>query len=113
MGANDICYLLSCMNIKSPVISGIQRKVSKLADHVIQLNKQSMSKNQQYIRSIKQMVGEEPNANVETDTSYNNRPQAGFEAATQSFYPVISQDTSKKTCRLNRNSEQTVSRKKM
>ena len=96
MGANDICYLLSCMNIKPPAISGIQKKVSKLADHVIQLNKESMSQNQRYIRRIKQMAGEEPLVNVETDTAYNNRPQAGFEAATQSFCPVISQDTRKK-----------------
>ena len=42
------------------------------------------------------MAGEEPLVNVETDTAYNNRPQAGFEAATQSFCPVISQDTRKK-----------------
>ena len=42
------------------------------------------------------MAGDEPHVNVETDTSYNNRPQAGFEAGTQSFCPVISQDTRKK-----------------
>ena len=42
------------------------------------------------------MAGEEPLVNVETDTAYNNRPQAGFEAATQSFCPVISQDMRKK-----------------
>ena len=96
MGANDICYLLSCMNINPPAISGFQCKVNKLADHVIKLNKQSMSQNQEYIRTIKRMAGDEPHVNVKTDTSYNNRPQAGFEAGTQSFCPVISQDTRKK-----------------
>ena len=77
-------------------ISGIQCKVNKLADHDIKLNEQSMSQNQEYIRTIKRMAGDEPHVNVEIDTSYNNRPQAGFEAGTQSFCPVISQDKRKK-----------------
>lgn len=33
---------------------------------------------------------------LETDTSYNNRPQAGFEAATQSFSPMVEASTPRK-----------------
>ena len=42
------------------------------------------------------MAGDEAKVNVETDAAYNNRPQSGFEAATQSFCPMIEPDTSKK-----------------
>ena len=44
-----------------------------------------MSQNQRYIRQTKQMTGDEPLVNVEADMAYNNRPQASFEAVTQSF----------------------------
>ena len=33
--------------------------------------------------------------NVETDAANNNRPQSGFQAATQSFSPMIEQNTCK------------------
>ena len=34
--------------------------------------------------------------NVETDAANNNRPQSGFQAATQSFSLIIEQNTCKK-----------------
>ena len=55
-----------------------------------------MAENQQYVRRVKVMDGDEAKVNVETDAAYNNRPQSGFEAATQSFCPMIEQNTSKK-----------------
>ena len=51
---------------------------------IVGLNLESMQDNQRYVRRLKEMVGDEPQVNVETDSSYNNRPQAGYEAATQS-----------------------------
>jgi hypothetical protein len=39
---------------------------------------------------------EENLVDVETDSSYNNRPQPGCEAATQTFCPLVEQCTTKK-----------------
>lgn len=36
---------------------------------------------------------EETEVDLETNTSYNNRPQAGFEAGTQSFSPLVQNNT--------------------
>ena len=55
-----------------------------------------MQDNQRYVRRLKEMVSEEPQVNVETDFCYNNRPQVAYEAATQSFCPMLEQDTNKK-----------------
>ena len=69
------------------------------------MNTESMAENQQYVRRVKVMVGDEAKVNVETDAAYNNRPQSGFEAATQSFCPMTEQDTSKKISFVNGNSQ--------
>jgi hypothetical protein len=42
------------------------------------------------------LAGEENLVDVETDSSYNNRPQPGCEAATQTFCPLVEQCTKKK-----------------
>ena len=55
-----------------------------------------MNKNQEYVKKVLEMSGREAEVNVETDLSFNNRPQSGYEAATQSFCPMVEQDTSKK-----------------
>jgi hypothetical protein len=55
-----------------------------------------MIDNQRYIRRVNQLLSQGDEVDVETDTSYNNRPQAGFEAATQSFCPVVENNTSRK-----------------
>jgi hypothetical protein len=45
---------------------------------------------------VNQLLGRGDEVDVERDTSYNNRLQAGFEAATQSFCPVVENNTSRK-----------------
>lgn len=96
MGVNDICYLFSCINVKPPALSGFHKKVNLVVDQMIQLNTESMTANQEYLKHVKEMAGETAEVNVETDASYNNRPQSGFEAATQSFCPMVEQDTRQK-----------------
>jgi hypothetical protein len=48
------------------------------------------------VKHILQLAGEENLVDVETDSSYNNRPQPGCEAATQTFCPLVEQCTTKK-----------------
>ena len=60
------------------------------------VNKQPMIDNQTYVKHIIQLAGEENLVDVETDSSYNNRPQPGCEAATQTFCPLVEQCTTKK-----------------
>ena len=37
MGLNDIRYLFSCINVQPPVLSGLRKKLNKVADHVVQV----------------------------------------------------------------------------
>ena len=48
------------------------------------------------MKKVLEMSGREAEENVETDSSFNNRPQSGYEAATQSFCPMVEQDINKK-----------------
>lgn len=96
MGISDVRYLLSCINVQPPAPSGLHKKLCDTADKMVQLNTKSMADNQMYVRRVMQMAGKRPEVNVETDLSFNNRPQSGYEAATQSFCPMVEQDTNKK-----------------
>jgi hypothetical protein len=53
----------------------------------------SQAVDQTYVKHILQLAGEENLVDVETDSSYNNRPQPGCEAATQTFCPLVEQCT--------------------
>jgi len=86
-GPGDVKFILSCLDIRVP--SCIFEKVNKLADKVISKNKESMLANQHLCVA----TNGSQDVDVETDTSYNNRPQAGFEAGTQAFAPAIDQKT--------------------
>lgn len=48
-----------------------------------------MKENQQYVNNL---LDHDNFIDVETDTSYNNRPQAGGESAAQSFTPLVNQN---------------------
>ena len=50
MGLNDVRFLLSCINDKPPAFCGLQRKLNKVADHVIEMITKSMAANQEYVR---------------------------------------------------------------
>lgn len=96
MGISDVRCLLSCMNVQPPAVSGLHKKLCDMSDKMIELNTCSMTENQQYVKKVMQMAGKEAEVNVETDLAFNNRPQSGYESATQSFCPMIEQDTHKK-----------------
>jgi hypothetical protein len=96
VGINDVVQVLSCLNIKSPDRRGLQRRFNRLSDMMVDVNKQRMIDNQTYVKHILQLAGEENLVDVETDSSYNNRPQPGCEAATQTFCPLVEQCTTKK-----------------
>ena len=96
-GASDIHFILSSLNIKPPSLAYLNKEISKLAEKTININKLSMIDNQLLVAKVNNLRGNGNGVSVETDTSYNNRPQSGFEAGTQSFCPMIEQETNKKT----------------
>ena len=55
-----------------------------------------MIDNQSYGKHILQLAAEDNLVDAETDSSYNNRPQPGCEAATQTFCPLVEQWTATK-----------------
>ncbi|XP_052067258.1 uncharacterized protein LOC127706643 [Mytilus californianus] len=93
---NTEFFFLSCLNIQPPSLTLIQRKVSKICDKMLSLNEKSMVENQLFVKNVDDMLGHDQFIDVETDTSYNNRPQAGGEAGTQSFTPLVELNTTKK-----------------
>lgn len=95
MGVSDIAFLFTCLNIQPPAPSGLHKKVCQASDKMVEINTASMNKNQEYVKKVMEMSGREAAVNVETDLSFNNRPQSGYEAATQSFCPMVEQDTNK------------------
>lgn len=96
MGVADARLMMSCLNINPPDSRGLQRKLNQMCDRVEAINEASMVENQQYVRRVNTLRGEGDAVDLETDTSYNNRPQAGFEAATQSFSPMVESSTPRK-----------------
>ena len=88
-GPSDFAFFLSTMNIKPPSSSAIYQKFNHQLDKVIALNIDAMI-NIQNIACAKNPSG---TTDVETDVSYNNRLQAGFEAGTQAFAPMIDQES--------------------
>ena len=95
-GASDISFFLASLNIKQPNTSLMYKNVNKLCDQVEEINKVSLVQNQEFVREVNQVRGEATDISAESDTSYNNRPQAGFEAGTQSFTPLVEQQTNRK-----------------
>ncbi len=55
-----------------------------------------MEENQSYVARIGKLTGRGNTVDVEYDTSFPTRPQAGCEASEQSFAPIIEHNTSKK-----------------
>lgn len=96
VGITDLLKILACLNIKPPDRRGLQRKLNRMSDLMVDLNENQMLENQNYVRRILELVGNDNYTDVEVDSSYNNRPQSGYEAATQTFCPLIEQTTSLK-----------------
>ncbi|KAK3594717.1 hypothetical protein CHS0354_001541 [Potamilus streckersoni] len=86
------------MNIKVPDSHGLQRKLNILSDKMVDLNEQQMERNQQYVHHINRIAERIDDEAVDTeyDVSYASRPQAGCEATTPNFAPLIEINTQKK-----------------
>ena len=96
VGINDVLHMLTCLNIKTPDRRGLQRKFNRLSDLMVDINKKQLCENQSYVKHVLEMAGRDNLVDVEVDSSYNNRPQPGCEAATQTFCPIVEQCTTKK-----------------
>jgi hypothetical protein len=96
MGPTDIALLLACLNIKPPARSGMYKKFNSAADKIVTVNEKSMVQNQQFVSEVNALSNRERTVDVQSDTCFNNRPRAGMEAGTQSFSPLIEQNTQKK-----------------
>jgi len=93
VGASDISFILSCLNVRSPSMTYMKEGINRLSAEVTKLNNSSMLENQRIVAEVNRLRGRGNSVRVETDTSYNNRPQSGFEAASQSFCPLIENET--------------------
>lgn len=86
-GPSDIRFFLAALNIKPPTRTLVYRNFDRTAKTMQYMNEESMRMNRILTTNMKKSV------NVEVDTMYNNRPQQGCEAGTQSFTPIIDIET--------------------
>ena len=93
VGPSDLNFILAALNVKPPSDTLMYKKLNRLCDMMVRLNDQAMVESQRFVRDFLQSIGRESNISVETDSSFNNRIQAGFEASTSSFSPMIEQET--------------------
>ncbi|MES9880370.1 MAG: hypothetical protein ABW185_05750 [Sedimenticola sp.] len=96
MGLDDVLLVMSCLNVKTPNERSLRRKINKTMDAAEEINKEQMLANQQYVAHINTIMGRDNTVDVQYDTSFASRPQAGCEASEQSFAPLIEHTTSKK-----------------
>ena len=96
VGISDVVQVLSCLTIKSPDRRQLHTTFIRLSDMMVDVKKQRMIDNQTYVKNTLQLVEEENPVDVETDSSYNNRPQPGCEAATHTCCPLVVQCTTNK-----------------
>jgi hypothetical protein len=96
MGISDIRYLLASLDIKPPSYKVMQAKINSTSELITELNKDAMQNNQKLVAEVQTLRGEDNKVAAEFDCSYNNRPQAGFEAGTQAFFIMVEQNSTKK-----------------
>lgn len=93
VGPSDVQFMLGCLNIRVPSMTNIYRTVNRQCDQMTVINQISMVENQEFVKEVTHITGGD--VEVETDTSYNNRQHAGWEAATAAFSPIIEKTTGK------------------
>jgi hypothetical protein len=89
IGPADIAFVLASLDVKPPNESVLYKKLNRTGEAVIEAIKEAMKKNQVLCHQNMVQRGQRPEVIVETDATFNNRPQSGFEAATQSFAAMI------------------------
>ena len=93
MGGSDVQMLMACLDIRSPCLTNINNKITKQCEKMVIMNENTMIANQKFVVDVATGLGKGKLVDVETDTCYNNRNQTGYEAATQSFSPIIEKMT--------------------
>ena len=69
------------------------------------MNEQSMNENQKFVKDVNSLLDHDEYLDVEMEISYNNRPQAGGEAATQYFTPLVELNATQKLTSLDTNNK--------
>ena len=59
IGLDDATNVLTCLNIKPPSKSTLQKKLNSMADSVVDLNEKQMADNQRYVARVLEMAGAE------------------------------------------------------
>ena len=97
IGVHAIIELFAILDIPAPSITGLQRACNKVSDQLTSLNKDVMCENREKVRKVMNIC-HESNLILESDVSYNNAPKGRSfsQPGTQSFCPLIEQNTSQK-----------------
>jgi len=92
-GIADTRLIISSLDITPPSNSCLYKKFNATADKVAEVNKEAMEESQKLCRKDLMDHGQTAAVDVQTDTAFNNRLQAGYEAGTQAFSGVIDERT--------------------
>ncbi|XP_062595294.1 uncharacterized protein LOC134256626 [Saccostrea cucullata] len=94
MGGSDVQMLMACLDIRSPCLTNVNnKKITKQCEKMVVMNENTMMENQKFVADVATCLGKGNLVDVERDTCYNNRNQTGYEAASQSFSPIIEKMT--------------------
>jgi hypothetical protein len=96
MGLTDITTVLTCLNIKAPSRTAMQKKFNALCDKMAAVNERQLIKNQEYLRQVTSLLPAVSGIDTQYDVSYSSRPQGGSEKAQQSFAAIIEHTTTRK-----------------
>lgn len=97
VGMDDVRTVLTCLGIKAPSSSTLQRKLNNMANCAVEVNEQQMLDNQTYVARVMNLAGTPtPSADCAFDVCYTCRPQGGCEKAAQSFGVLVENTTSQK-----------------
>lgn len=102
MGSAGLRKILLSGNIPAPSTKGMQNSANKVAENIVELNKDDMYKIRQEVKVINKMRGHPENEiDIEGDACYNNPIYSGvnktpFQPATQSCYVLVENMTDKK-----------------
>lgn len=89
IGVSDCAFMLACLNVRPPYSFLMYQHVNRACDRMVNINEESMTANQQFVNDVLHTRGDHDGVNVLTDTSYNNRIQAGYEAGTIAITPMV------------------------
>ena len=96
IGIDDASNLLTCLNIRTPCKTTLQRKMNRMAENAVHVNEKQMLENQKYVARVMSLAGENESADLQFDVAYTCRPQGGCEKAAQSFGALIEHTTTRK-----------------